>query len=59
MQNSGGYSIAVEELFLAENAIYIDTNLIGPSQDEEVSQRVTYPYIVVKLEFIDEQIVFE
>ncbi len=59
MQNSGGYSIAVEELFLAENAIYIDTNLIGPSQDEEVCQGVTYPYIVVKLEFIDEQIVFE
>lgn len=58
-QNSGGYSIAVEELFLADNAIYFDTNLIGPSQDDMVTQGVTYPYIVVMLEFIDKKIVFE
>lgn len=58
-QNSGGYSIAVEEFFLTDNAIYIDTNLIGPSQDDMVTQGVTYPYIVVKLEYIDKRIVFE
>ena len=28
-QNSGGYSITVEDLYLTKNAIYIDTNLIG------------------------------
>ncbi len=58
-QNSGGYSVAVEELFLTDNAIYIDTNLIGPSQDDLVTQGVTYPYIVVKLEYMDKKIVFE
>ena len=58
-QNSGGYSIAVEELFLTDNAIYFDTNLIGPSQDDLVTQGVTYPYIVVKLEYMDKKIVFE
>lgn len=58
-QNSGGYSIAVEELFLTDNAIYIDTNLIGPSQDEMVTHGVTYPYIVVKLEYMDKKVVFE
>lgn len=58
-QNSGGYSIAVEKLFLTENAIYIDTNLIGPSQDDMVTQGVTYPYVVVKLEYMDKRIVFE
>lgn len=58
-QNSGGYSIAVEELYLTDNAIYFDSNLIGPSQDDLVTQGVTYPYIVVKLEFIDKKIVFE
>lgn len=58
-QNSGGYSISVEELYLTSNAIYIDTNLIGPSQDDMVTQGVTYPYIVVKLEFLDKSIVFE
>ncbi|MDF2942949.1 MAG: putative rane protein [Herbinix sp.] len=58
-QNSGGYSIAVDELYLTSNAIYIDTNLIGPSQDDMVSQGVTYPYVVVKLELRDERVVFE
>lgn len=58
-QNSGGYSISVEELYLTSNAIYIDTNLIGPSQDDLVTQGVTYPYVVIKLEFMDKSIVFE
>lgn len=58
-QNSGGFSIAVEELYLTSNAIYINTNLIGPSKDDMVTQGVTYPYVVVKLEYIDERVVFE
>ena len=58
-QNSGGYSITVEDLYLTSNAIYIDTNLIGPSKEDMVSQGVTYPYVVVKLEFRDERVVFE
>jgi hypothetical protein len=57
-QESGGYSIAVEDLYLTSNAIYIDTNLIGPSQQDLVSQGVTYPYVVVKLEFLDKSVVF-
>ena len=58
-QNSGGYSISVDELYLTSNAIYINTNLIGPSEDDMVSQGVTYPYVVVKLEFMDKRVVFE
>jgi hypothetical protein len=58
-QNSGGYSISVDDLYLTSNAIYIDTNLIGPSQDDMVTQGITYPYVVVKLEFMDENVVFE
>lgn len=58
-QNSGGYSISVDELYLTSNAIYIDTNLLGPSQADMVTQGVTYPYVVVKLEFLDKSIVFE
>ena len=58
-QNSGGYSISVDELYLTSNAVYIKTNLIGPSQKDAVTQGVTYPYVVVKLEFRQEPIVFE
>ena len=58
-QKTSGYSIEVKELYETENAIYIHTNLIGPAKDEKVLQRETYPYIVVKLEFIDKNVVFE
>ncbi len=57
-QNSGGYSITVEALYLTKNAIYIDTNLIGPTKEDMVSQGVTFPYIVVKLEDMEEPVVF-
>ena len=58
-QNSGGFSISVDELYLTSNAVYINTNLIGPSQSDVVAQGVTYPYVVVKLEFREEPIVFK
>lgn len=57
-QSTGGYSISVDDLYLATNAIYIDTNLIGPTKDEEVSTAITYPYVVVKTPFMDQSIVF-
>ncbi|MDF2586708.1 MAG: putative rane protein [Anaerocolumna sp.] len=58
-QPTGGYSISVDKLFLTSNAIYIDTNLIGPSEKDYVTNAVTYPYVVVKTEFIDKRVVFE
>lgn len=58
-QPTSGYSIEVKELYETENAIYIHTNLIGPAKDEKILERPTYPYIVVKLEYIDKNVVFE
>lgn len=58
-QNTGGYSIQVEDLFLSTNAIYFDTNLIGPGKEEAVITVTTYPYIVVKTEYMDKKVVFQ
>lgn len=58
-QQTGGYSISVDELYLTENAIYMNTNLIGPSKGEAVSQVESYPYVVIKTEYIDKSVVFE
>ena len=52
-QPTSGYSIEVTELYETKNAIYIHTNLLGPTNEEKVLERKTHPYIVVKLEFID------
>lgn len=59
MQESGGYSITVEDLFLAENAIYAKTCLIGPGPDVVQDGVCSYPYIVMKTEYLDYSVVFD
>lgn len=58
-QESSGYSIAVEDLYLTTNAVYIDTELLGPGNGEDTAQAVTCPYIVLKLPDPDKSVVFE
>lgn len=58
-KSTGGYSIAVKALYLTKNAIYINTELIGPDKDEEVTEATSTPFIVVKLKEADENVVFE
>lgn len=62
-QATGGYSISVEELYLSTNAIYINTNLIGPLKGERVTEAESYPYLVVRIEngmdYSEKSVVFE
>lgn len=58
-QSTGGYSITVNQLGASDNAIYLDTNLIGPTQAEAQSASPSYPYMVVKIPFVDKTVVFE
>lgn len=58
-QNTAGYSITINELYETDNAVYIDTNLIGPGPEEKGQDTQTYPYVVVKTENIDKPVVFD
>lgn len=58
-QATGGYSIAVNELYLTDNAVYVNTNLLGPDASEKSNPAVSYPYIVIKTEYLDETVIFE
>lgn len=58
-QKTSGYSITVEDLYLTENAVYVDTELLGPESGEEKAPAVTCPYIVLKLEDPDKSVVFK
>lgn len=58
-QQTGGYSIAVNELYLTENAIYVNTSLLGPEATEKSKQEPSCPYIVIKTEKLDETVIFE
>jgi hypothetical protein len=58
-QELGGYSIQVNECYETESSIFVDTTLLGPESQEEMIDTVTYPYIVIKMEFIDKNVVFQ
>lgn len=58
-QDTGGYSISIEDCYLTKNAIYLNTTLIGPSKGEKINQVPSYPYIVIKMEYIDKSVVFQ
>ncbi len=58
-QESGGYSIVVEELYLTENSIVFDTELRGPESAESAGSEKSYPYIVVKTEVLENPVVFQ
>lgn len=58
-QNSGGYSISVNELYASPEEICLDTNLIGPREAEPRGSGPSYPYIVIKTPFVDKTVVFD
>lgn len=58
-QATGGYSISVNELYLTENSIVIDTELKGPEKGETVGVEKSYPYIVVQTEYLENPVIFQ
>ncbi len=53
-QEYSGHSIVVNELFLGENGILVDTSLIGPEAGKEKINTVQFPVIVLKTELIED-----
>ncbi len=58
-KSTSGYSISVKDLYLTEDSIRIDTNLIGPQKGETINEEPTYPYIVVMIENMDYPVIFD
>ena len=58
-QATGGYSIAVNELYLTDSAIYVNTELLGPEASEKSNATPSYPYIVIKTDYLDQTVIFE
>lgn len=56
---TSGYSISVNDVYLGDNAIYVDISLIGPKAQESVTETPTTPYIVLKIEKREESVIFK
>ena len=59
MQETGGYSISVRNLYLTPNTIVFCTELMGPKKMETVSKSPSFPYIVLRTEVLEKNVLFE
>ena len=51
--------VVMTDLYLTENAIYVNTDLTSKERTTLDGQKVTYPYIAVKCELYDVQVNFQ
>ena len=58
-QPTGGYSISVKELYLTENSIILQTELMGTEKGEDPGTEQSFPYIVLRTELLEEPVVFQ
>lgn len=58
-QVTGGYSIAVRDLYLTESSIYVSTELLGPEQAEKGQGIPSFPFIVLKMPYSELPVIFQ
>lgn len=57
-QDTSGYSVEVKSCYESKTAVCLKTNLLGPPKGEDVIEGNTYPYVVIKTEYRDKNVVF-
>lgn len=55
-QKTGGYSISVVECTENENEIYLDTRLLGPANQDQISKEPSYPCLVLMIEAREKEV---
>lgn len=58
-QETGGYSIQVTDVYLTKNAVVFRSNLVGPAKDEVKNVVPSYPYVVLKIQNMGKNVIFE
>lgn len=58
-KESSGYSVEVGECYETSDSIRIKTTLLGPEKGEKTKNTKTYPYIVMKTEYREKNVIFE
>ena len=59
-QTTGGYSIYIKDIYATENALYVDTCLLGPQKKTSKEKAVpSYPVIVLQITEMGLPVVFK
>ena len=59
LQPTSGYSVEVAALYETQDAVRMETNLLGPGKGEETKEKTTFPYVAVQLEYIEKDVLFD
>lgn len=57
-KDSSGYCVQVRECYETENSVCVKTVLEGPDA-EEPDDKATCPYVVIKTEYVEKNVVFD
>ena len=58
-QKTGGYSICIKEFYAVDNALYVDTCLMGPKKENKGKECPSYPVIVLQTSELGLPVVFK
>ena len=58
-RNSNGFNISVKDVYATEHTLVFDTEITGPKEGQDVIEKETTPYVVVKMEMMEKQVVFK
>ena len=58
-QAGGGFNIRIVGLYEQGDALCMETSLNGPGEDEVVSDKASYPYIVIKTQKCEKEVRFK
>ena len=62
-QDGGGFSIVIKSLARSENAVYLDTGLLGPGEETQKENRkdtaASCPYLVIQTKELGLPVVFQ
>lgn len=54
-----GYSVEVSDCYETEDTVCVKTSLLGPDREEEILKKKTYPFVVIKMEYTDKQVIYD
>ena len=50
---------SIEKVRAMDNAIHLQTTLLGPEDGEELKEEASYPCLVIKMKYREEPVIFE
>ena len=57
-QETNGFSIQVQGLYEKGDVLCLETSLVGPGEDQIVSNKKSYPFLVIKTKKTDKKVDF-